>query len=419
MGDAGFFKGTSADQDPRFKNKAQMAIAKMKFPPSFDQKVDMRKVELAIMKPWIAKKTVELLGFEDEVLIEYITSLLEDPDQPIIDAKSLQHLLTGFLNKSTPTFMQQLWTLLLSAQSNPLKVPTELLEEKKKEMREREQAAALKKREEEEKQRQLEEIRRRERGDRGAQGGRGGGGRGGGYGGDGRGGYGGGYGGGDRDRRDGLGGYRGGAGYDDRRGGGRYDGRRDSGPPRGRDYDDRRRDGRDGRDDPRGGEPKRSAMYSVAITLDRAHPHAHLLAVATAPLPTLALVPLPAADAIAPPLAPAPGHPHRPDKAVVPLHPEALVEGATVDLLHLDPRSPFRGEGARRGRFPLLLRRKGRGEIWMLRSIIPGTDRCLSILLEQVMKHRESELKDRIRRQKNHGSAISIKGRASGPGQSP
>ena len=35
-------------------------IKKMKFPPSFDTKVDMRKVELAVLKPWIAKKIIEI-----------------------------------------------------------------------------------------------------------------------------------------------------------------------------------------------------------------------------------------------------------------------------------------------------------------------------------------------------------------------
>lgn len=67
-------------------------IKKMKFPPAFDTKVDMRKVELAVMKPWIAKKTVELLGFEDDVLIEYISSLLEDQDNPV---RPLTALLLG------------------------------------------------------------------------------------------------------------------------------------------------------------------------------------------------------------------------------------------------------------------------------------------------------------------------------------
>lgn len=39
--------------------------------------------QMAVMKPWIAKKVIELLGFEDDVLIEYIHSLLEDPENPV------------------------------------------------------------------------------------------------------------------------------------------------------------------------------------------------------------------------------------------------------------------------------------------------------------------------------------------------
>ncbi|KAM0787710.1 hypothetical protein ACM66B_003770 [Microbotryomycetes sp. NB124-2] len=159
-------RGVSSEQDRRFKDKEALAIKRGVFPPSFDTKVDMRKVELAVMKPWIAKKVVELLEFEDEVLIEYINSLLEDADNPIVDAKKMQHALTGFLHKQTPVFMQQLWDLLLSAQSNPLKVPTELLEEKKKEMRARAEAEAAKKRAEEAEAQRLAAIRQRERGQR-------------------------------------------------------------------------------------------------------------------------------------------------------------------------------------------------------------------------------------------------------------
>lgn len=65
-------------------NTHTAAIKQMKFGPEFDTKVDMRKVELAVMKPWIAKRTTELLnGMEDEVLIEYISSLLEDAENPV------------------------------------------------------------------------------------------------------------------------------------------------------------------------------------------------------------------------------------------------------------------------------------------------------------------------------------------------
>ena len=43
----------------------------------------MRKVELAVMRPWITKKVVELVGFEDEVVVEYVMGLLEDKAQPV------------------------------------------------------------------------------------------------------------------------------------------------------------------------------------------------------------------------------------------------------------------------------------------------------------------------------------------------
>lgn len=55
----------------------------MKFPPEFDRKVDMRKVELSVMRPWITKKVVELVGFEDEVVVEYVMGLLEDRSKPV------------------------------------------------------------------------------------------------------------------------------------------------------------------------------------------------------------------------------------------------------------------------------------------------------------------------------------------------
>lgn len=45
-------------------------------------KVDMRKVNLDVMRPWIANKVVEF-GLEDELVVEYAMGLLEDPAQPV------------------------------------------------------------------------------------------------------------------------------------------------------------------------------------------------------------------------------------------------------------------------------------------------------------------------------------------------
>ena len=56
------------------------------------------------------------------------------PSQLQPDIKVLQIQLTGFLDKDTAKFCKELWTLCLSAQSNPQGVPKELLEAKKLEL---------------------------------------------------------------------------------------------------------------------------------------------------------------------------------------------------------------------------------------------------------------------------------------------
>lgn len=50
------------------------------------------------------------------------------------DIKALQINLTGFLDKDTPKFCKELWSLCLSGQENPQGVPKELLEAKKQEL---------------------------------------------------------------------------------------------------------------------------------------------------------------------------------------------------------------------------------------------------------------------------------------------
>jgi serine/arginine repetitive matrix protein 1 len=37
----------------------------------------MRKVNMDVLRPWIANRVTELLGFEDEVLINFIYGLLD------------------------------------------------------------------------------------------------------------------------------------------------------------------------------------------------------------------------------------------------------------------------------------------------------------------------------------------------------
>ncbi|KAN0125559.1 hypothetical protein V8E52_000766 [Russula decolorans] len=170
MADAGFFKGTSADQDRRFSDKELKLLKSIKFPPQFDTKVDMRKVNLQVIRPWVAKKVVELVGFEDEVLIEYAMGLLEDKSQPTPDPKKMQINLTGFLTDSTPAFMVALWNLLIEAQASPAGIPRSFVEEKKEEMR-RAQEGDTRALTERDRRMRLDDIRERERSERSERGG--------------------------------------------------------------------------------------------------------------------------------------------------------------------------------------------------------------------------------------------------------
>jgi serine/arginine repetitive matrix protein 1 len=52
-------------------------LKQTKFPPEFNRKVDMKKVNIEVMKKWIAGKISEILGNEDDVVIELCFNLLE------------------------------------------------------------------------------------------------------------------------------------------------------------------------------------------------------------------------------------------------------------------------------------------------------------------------------------------------------
>lgn len=62
--------------------------------------------------------------------------LLTDPvrTQGKLDPKKLQLQLTGFLEKSTSMFMEELWGLLVDAQSSLGGIPSAFLQDKKQEM---------------------------------------------------------------------------------------------------------------------------------------------------------------------------------------------------------------------------------------------------------------------------------------------
>ncbi|XP_061337926.1 uncharacterized protein LOC133284831 [Gastrolobium bilobum] len=130
----GFFRGTSADQDTRFSNKQAKLLKSQKFAPELDHLVNMTKVNMEVIKPWITRRVTELLGFEDEVLINFIHGLLDAKE---VNGKEVQIQITGFMEKNTGKFMKELWTLLLSAQKNASGVPQQFLDAKEEEIRQK------------------------------------------------------------------------------------------------------------------------------------------------------------------------------------------------------------------------------------------------------------------------------------------
>lgn len=121
------YRGVSSDQDVRFLNKEKSLLKRLKFPPNFSQKVNLKRVNWESIKPWICKRITELLdGVEDDVVIQYV--LEQTVDKKNIDPRMLQINITGFLEDKAPVFVQELWSLLLSAAETPSGVPQSFLD---------------------------------------------------------------------------------------------------------------------------------------------------------------------------------------------------------------------------------------------------------------------------------------------------
>lgn len=132
-------QGTSIDQDSRYFNQDKKLLASMSFPASFDERVDLAKVQLEVVNQWVAERLTQLLGFEDDIVVAMVVNLLEPKADERLDPRRLQLALTGFLAKDAAAFTQELWALLLSAQASPTGIPAAILDRKKREL---EQAAA-------------------------------------------------------------------------------------------------------------------------------------------------------------------------------------------------------------------------------------------------------------------------------------
>mmetsp|Transcript_15344 Transcript_15344/g.43531 ORF Transcript_15344/g.43531 Transcript_15344/m.43531 type:complete len:202 (+) Transcript_15344:70-675(+) len=141
---SGFFRGPSTDQ-VKCTNAEQKLIKDMekkgRFPQHYTRKVDMSKVSMDIVKPWIAKRITELLGFEDEIVVQFCITQLEEKSEKGLDPKVLQVNLTGFMERKAAPFCSELWTHLLSAQESPVGVPRQFIDEKKEELKQKREEA--------------------------------------------------------------------------------------------------------------------------------------------------------------------------------------------------------------------------------------------------------------------------------------
>ena len=100
----------------------------MKFPEKFNVKIRKNQVKLPVLRPWIERRVTELLGIDDEVVIEYAYSLI-DTGVDWLDAKDLQINLQGFLHSHSQVFVSELWDLLLDAQQRADGIPLQIHQE--------------------------------------------------------------------------------------------------------------------------------------------------------------------------------------------------------------------------------------------------------------------------------------------------
>lgn len=140
-----FFRGSRAEQGPSETDKKLLKDLEKKkqFPPHFNESVNMKKVSMDVMKPWIRKRITELMGVEDDIVVEFcIASLTEDlaPGQKLCP-RMLQMNLTGFMERKAKDFCSDLWGHLLSAQQSPVGVPQSFIDIKKAQLQEKKDKA--------------------------------------------------------------------------------------------------------------------------------------------------------------------------------------------------------------------------------------------------------------------------------------
>lgn len=125
---AGAYRGTTYEQDPHYRNKEKKLVEEIKWPSEFNQTIDVKKIQLEAIRPWVDEKVQEVLEIEDEILANLIMYSLEEPD---VCPKKLAVTLTPMLEGQAIPFVLSLWRLLLTAQADPTGVPHGVVEQRR------------------------------------------------------------------------------------------------------------------------------------------------------------------------------------------------------------------------------------------------------------------------------------------------
>lgn len=90
------FQGTTTEQDNRFSDKEKKLLKQMKFSDCLSQRVmptaiifdlfiilnlfqvDMSKIKLDVIKPWIQDKITEILKIDDDVVVDFVYNQLDE-----------------------------------------------------------------------------------------------------------------------------------------------------------------------------------------------------------------------------------------------------------------------------------------------------------------------------------------------------
>eukprot|EP00397_Hematodinium_sp_SG-2012_P059614 GEMP01076638.1.p1 GENE.GEMP01076638.1~~GEMP01076638.1.p1 ORF type:complete len:215 (+),score=46.00 GEMP01076638.1:70-645(+) len=125
------------------KKMVEQMEKKKQFPAHFSESVNMKKVSMDVLTPWIRRRIVELMAIEDDIVIEYCISQLTEEQEAgcKLCPKKLQMNLTGFMERKAKIFCSELWAHLLSAQKSPVGVPQSFIDIKRAELQEKKKKA--------------------------------------------------------------------------------------------------------------------------------------------------------------------------------------------------------------------------------------------------------------------------------------